>query len=131
MKTIFLVIAAAFASLSIAYVSSLQAQSPYTHRTTPVSAELAFGAITGTNAGTANTLYTLLADCSIAAFENTTDKEISVLIGSTKKRVPTGVVRSYDLGAGNTRIASGTVIKVFASAASPTSGNFEFFCQPY
>jgi hypothetical protein len=133
MKTFSAIFIIAAIAIAVSYVSSIDAQSPYSHRTSPVSAELLFGAlgVTGaTGPSGAVTLTTLAVDCTIAAFENTTNVEVDVLIGSTKKRVPTLTSRAYDLGAASTRWASGTVIKAYAPTA-PGSGAFEFFCQPY
>ncbi len=110
----------------------LDAQNPNSRRVTPISAELAYGAmgVTGaTGASGAVTLYTLTEDCGILSFENTTNVEIDLLIGSTKKRIPATSFRVYDLVTNYTRWASGTVLKVFAPTA-PSSGYFEVLCNP-
>lgn len=97
-----------------------------TKRTIPESSELAFGAITGTSAGTANAVLTLVNDAVNIGFENTTDVQLVVTLdGVQKKRVPAGSFRVFDLGTNGSRLAAGTVVGVFRAAGAPTSGTFE------
>lgn len=127
--------------VGVAWINQrIDAQNPNSRRVQPLSAELAYGAITATGQTNANTLYTLTEDCSIVSFENTTGQNVYALIGpsgatgsaQTKKLIPTQSARTFDLLTNYTRWASGSVIKVYAPVAptGPANSVFEVFCNP-
>ncbi len=112
-------------------------QNPNSRRSTPISTELAYTAITATGATAANTLYTFTQDCALVSFENTTGVEVSALIGAsgatgsaqTKKRLPAQSFRVFDLVTNYVRWGGDLQVKVFAPTL-PTGGVVELLCNP-
>lgn len=103
-----------------------------TNRIVPESGEVAFGSISGTAAGSANTVLTLAGDSGQLGFENTTDIELCITLGGVKKkRVPAYSFRVFDFAENGGRIDASTVVGVYYDGGTaPTVGNIEVTSMP-
>lgn len=101
------------------------------NKVTPNRGELAFGAVTGTTAGTANTVLTTTMDSVQVSFENTTDVQLIITRGGVDfKRVPAGNFRVFDLKGNGVGFAP-VVWGVYRAAGAPASGVIEVVAIPF
>jgi hypothetical protein len=100
-------------------------------RVVPERGHLAFGAITGNSAGTANTVLTLAKDATVIAVENWSDKPLMLTrAGVDWKIIPADQFRVFDLKANHVARAAATVLGVYQLDGAPTRGGFEVLSEP-
>jgi len=89
----------------------------------PQFASLAFGAVTGTSAGTANTILTLNADRSILQVINNLDANVGITYkGVQKWELPSYSSFVLDFATNGLKMDSAAVIGVFYLVGAPTGG---------
>lgn len=115
----------------IALLLFLHLSAPAYHRVTPERGTLAFGAISGTTTGTANTLKTLVKDCVKLDLHNATDVALVVVLnGVDIKYMPAGFYMTEDLATNGASYAAADVFKVYRFSGAPTVGLMELVCKP-
>lgn len=97
-----------------------------TYQGNPERGELAAAGVTGTTGGIANTVLTLSKQATCLGIENTMPVEVMITRGSTDlKRVPAGSFRVFDFGTNSVALAPSTVLKVYATGATGSTGYVE------
>lgn len=97
-----------------------------TYQGNPERGELAAAGVTGSTGGSAKTLVTLVQQGTCLAVENTMPVEVMITRSATDlKRVPAYSFRVLDLGTNATALAPGTVIKVYPTGATGSTGYVE------
>lgn len=90
----------------------------------PDSGALGFAAITGTTAGTANTVLTTTSERLLLEAMNTTDADLKLVVGGvdTNLILRAGQSKIYDLHGALSLINGATVVAVYRRSGAPTSG---------
>ena len=89
---------------------------------TPQSGRLAFGSVTGTTAGTANTILTLTGRRRIVICTNSLNTETMLTYnGANWLPLPAGVGVAVDLSASGLTLADGKIVGIYYQSA-PGSG---------
>lgn len=91
--------------------------------TAPDSGALAFGAITGTNAATANTVVTTTTTRGILEVINASDADVVLTLDNVSLNliVRAGQAKIYDLQQANVRINGGHALGVYRRSGAPTT----------
>lgn len=89
----------------------------------PVPGSLAFGSVTGTTPGTANTIVTTTSDHKIVLVLNSLNADVMLTYnGSDWVPLPAGTPFSVDMSPNERCLRAGKIIGIYYLASAPTSG---------
>lgn len=96
---------------------------PPNYATTPQTARVAFGSVTASTAGTANTVLTVSGGRRILVCTNSLNQETELTwAGSDFLYLPASSSVAVDLGTNGLQAANGVVVGVYHLGVAPTSG---------